>query len=100
MLATSTSLTSTGRALFFTSFVLTFGFMILAFAYFWYGGNKTWQTFYTEYPRHLVSFYRTPDDALQAEPRGEVFVPLQSLAILEYDDECGGCLTEWMGGCC
>ena len=22
------------------------------------------------------------------------------LAILEYDDDCGGCLTEWMGGCC
>jgi hypothetical protein len=21
-------------------------------------------------------------------------------AILDYDSDCGGCLTEWIGGCC
>ena len=50
----------------------------------WYGGDKLWQTFFTEYVRHMITFYGDPNDHLWPVPRGEVFVPLQGLAALEY----------------
>ncbi len=51
----------------------------------WYGfPGKTWKPFLSEGPRWAGTFYASPRDVMYSQPRGEVFAPLQGLAVREY----------------
>ncbi|MBM4081162.1 MAG: hypothetical protein FJ278_15775, partial [Planctomycetes bacterium] len=51
----------------------------------WFGfPGKTWLSFFNEGPRWTGTFHGSPRDFLFSVPFGEMFVPLQGLAGLEY----------------
>ena len=51
----------------------------------WYGlPGKTWRAFLSVAPSWVGTFYGSPKDFLYPQPFGEMFVPLQGLAVREY----------------
>ena len=51
----------------------------------WYGlPGKRWRSFFSHGPGWVGTFYRGPNDFLFPQPFGEMFVPIQGLAVREY----------------